>query len=202
MDSKLLDQFIMNKETLSAIVQYWISCYHIFAIPMFHLHWNNANTDQHRSCFPCLASTLQIIAETGKVDFQIFFSIHCLILICLGFLVWCIPMQRSWMIPLTAGTGQSINQSSTCPCIATFSYWFSASIARFLLCQKLDSFFQGLVHKTITVFQLVTFTAVNAYIWILFISSCKCWNLPFLIVWLLLYILIYFLFWEHWVSYD
>ena len=160
----------MNKGTLTAIVQHCISCYCIFAILTFHLHWNNTQTNHLRSCFPCHASTLQIIVETSKVAFQIS-SIHCLIPICLGFLIWCIFMQRSWMIPLTARTGQSL---STCLSIVTFCHWFQTSIARFLLCQKLDSFFQGLIHKTITAFQLVSFIAVNAYIWILLISSCKC----------------------------
>ena len=165
---------------------------------MFHLHWNDTHADHLRSCFPCHASTLQIIIETSKVVFQISFSIHCLIPICVGFLIWCISMQKSWMISLIAGTGQSL---STCLCIVTFCHWFQTSIERFSLCQKLDSFFQGLIHKTITAYWLVSFIAVNAYIWILLISSCKCWNLPFLIAWLL-YMLFYCLFWEHWVSHN
>ena len=124
---------------------------------MFHLHQNNAHTDHLRSCFPCHASTLQIIFETSKVVFQISCSIHCLISISLGFLIWYISIQRSWIIPFTAGTGQLL---STCLCIVT------------LLCQKLDPFFHGLFY--ITALQLVPFITVNAYIWILVISSYKC----------------------------
>ena len=62
----------MNKGTLTAIVQHCISCYCIFAILTFHLHWNNTQTDHLRSCFPCHASTLQIIVETSKVAFSDF----------------------------------------------------------------------------------------------------------------------------------
>ena len=121
MDSKFFDQVIMNKGTLTAIVQHCIRYYCIFAILMFHLHRNNVHTDHLRSCFPCHASTCQFIVETSEVAFQIPFSIHCLISICLEFLVCCIAMQSSCMIPLTAGTGQSL---STCLCIVTFCHWF------------------------------------------------------------------------------
>ena len=118
---KLLDQVIMNKGILTAIVQHCLSCYQIFAIPRFYLHWNYSHTDHLRSCFSCHTSTLQIVFEASKVAFQISFFIHCLIPICLGLLVWCISMKRSWMIPLIAGTDQSL---STCLCIVTFSHWF------------------------------------------------------------------------------
>ena len=115
---------------MTAIVQHCISCYCIFSILIFHLHWNNVQTDHHRSCFPCHASTLQIIVETSKVAFQISFSIHCLIPICLGFLFWCISMQRSWMIPVTASFE---NAGSVTIRVSSLKNWIKSAISRSLL---------------------------------------------------------------------
>ena len=47
----------------------------------------------------------------------------------------------------------------------------------------LDLSFKVFLHKCIATFQFVSFTTVNTCIWILLISNCKCWNVPFRVVW-------------------
>ena len=44
----------MNKETMTAVVQDYISCYHVFTILIFHLHLNNAHTDQLDPVLPIM----------------------------------------------------------------------------------------------------------------------------------------------------
>ena len=67
MDSEFLDQVIMNKGTLTAIVQHCVSCYFIFAIFMFHLHWHNAHTDHLRFCFPVILAHFKSLFKPAKL---------------------------------------------------------------------------------------------------------------------------------------
>ena len=64
---------------------------------MYH-NQNNSDADQLKSWFPCYTSALHIHTEGSKVVFQVSSSSRFLIPVYLRLLVWCISMQRIWMI--------------------------------------------------------------------------------------------------------